>query len=178
MVYRTDRFHRGGDQVPMLAAGYPAVRLTEAIENYDREHQDVRVEHGKQYGDVLAAIDFAYLAQVARLNAVTMAALALAPAPPGDVKIEGAVTMDTTVSWSAVPGATTYRVWWRDTTAPYWNPATSRLVADGTSAKLKDVNIDDWFFGVSSISKDGYESPVEFAGPAGAFRAPAPDQTP
>jgi hypothetical protein len=169
MVYRTDRYSRGGDQVPMLAEGYPAVRFTEAIENYTREHQDVRTENGVHYGDVLEAVDFDYLAQVARLNAVTMAALAMAPAPPGQVKTEGAVSMDTTVSWTAVAGAAGYRVWWRDTTSPTWSD--SRFAKDATSLLLKDVNIDDWFFGVSSVSSDWYESPVEFPGPAGSFSA-------
>ena len=167
MVYRTDRFSRGGDQVPMLAAGYPAVRFTEAIENYTREHQDVRVQNGLQYGDLPEAIDFPYLAQVTRINAVTLAALAMAPAPPQGVKIEGAVTQDTKVSWQPVPGAAGYRVWWRDTTAPFWT--NGRPAGDATSLVLKNTNIDDWFFGVSSVSADGYESPVEFPGPAGAF---------
>ncbi|HEY2345173.1 MAG TPA: M20/M25/M40 family metallo-hydrolase [Xanthomonadaceae bacterium] len=171
MVYRTDRFHRGGDQVPMLAMGYPAVRFTEAIENYTREHQDVRTENGVHYGDVLDAVDFDYLAKVTRLNAITMAALAMAPAPPAQVKTDGAVTMDTTVSWTAVPAAASYRVWWRDTTAPRWDASTSRPASGATSLVLKDVNIDDWFFGVSSVSADGWESPVEFPGDAGAFRA-------
>lgn len=171
MVYRTDRYSRGGDQVPMLAMGYPAVRFTEAIENYTREHQDVRTENGVHYGDVLDAVDFAYLAQVARLNAISMAALAMAPAPPAQVKIEGAVSMDTTVSWTAVPGVAGYRVWWRDTTALNWSDSRSVTDATSTSLVLKDVNIDDWFFGVSSVSTDGYESPVEFPGPAGAFNA-------
>ena len=169
MVYRTDRYNRGGDQVPMLAAGYPAVRFTESIENYTREHEDVRTENGVHYGDVLGAIDFDYLSQVARLNAIAMATLAMAPAPPAQVKIDGAVSMDTTVTWTAVPGAAGYRVWWRDTTSPYWS--NSRFVTDATSLLLKDVNIDDWFFGVASVSADGYESPVEFPGPAGAFNA-------
>jgi hypothetical protein len=100
-----------------------------------------------------------------------MAALASAPPPPAEVKTEGAVTMDTTVKWTPVPGAAGYRVWWRDTTAPQW--ANNRSVGDATSVTLKDVNIDDWFFGVSSLSADGFESPVEFPGPAGAFSAPA-----
>lgn len=170
MVYRTDRFSRGGDQVPMLAAGFPAVRFTESIENYTHEHQDVRVENGIHYGDTLDGIDFAYLAQVTRLNAIAMAALAMAPPPPLAVKIEGAVAYDTTVSWTPVPGQVTYDVWWRDTTAPTW---TNLLFAgDATSLVLKDVNIDDWFFGVSSISADNYESPVEFPAPAGSFVAP------
>ena len=175
MVYRTDRFSRGGDQVPMLAAGFPAVRLTEAIENYTREHQDVRVANGVQYGDLPEAIDYPYLAQVTRLNALTLAALAMAPAPPQGVKIEGAVTQDTKVSWAATPGAASYRVWWRDTTAPFWTKSQS--AGDATSLILKNTNIDDWFFGVSSVSADGYESPVEFPGSAGAF-APPPAPSP
>ena len=169
MIYRTDRYSRGGDQVPMLAAGYPAVRLTEAIENYTHEHQDLRTENGVHYGDVADAVDFSYLAQVTRLNAVAMAALAMAPAPPANVKIEGAVGHDTTVSWSAAPGAATYRVSWRDTTAPFWTAGQS--AGDATSLVLKNVTIDDWFFGVSSVSARGYESPIEFPGPAGAFAA-------
>ena len=171
MIYRTDRYSRGGDQVPMLAAGYPAIRFTEAIENYDHEHQDVRTENGVHYGDTPDGIDFPYLANVTRLNAVTMAALAMAPAPPPTVKIEGAVSLDTTVSWTPAAGAKGYRVWWRDTTGPVWT--NSRLApADATSLVLKNVNIDDWFFGVASVSADGYESPVEFPGPAGSFAKP------
>jgi hypothetical protein len=177
MIYRTDRYSRGGDQVPMLAAGYPAIRFTEAIENYNREHQDVRVESGVHYGDTPDGIDFPYLANVTRLNAVTMAALAMAPAPPPTVKIEGAVSLDTTVSWSPAAGAARYRVWWRDTTSPLWTE--SKLApADATALVLKSVNIDDWFFGVSSVSADGYESPVEFPGPAGSFATPASSQSP
>ena len=168
MIYRTDRFSRGGDQVAMLAEGYPAVRFSEAIENYNREHQDVRVAGGVNYGDTLDGIDFPYLANVVRLNAITMAALAMAPAPPPSVKIEGAVSLDTTVSWMPAPGAAGYRVWWRDTTAPLWT--NSQPAERGAnSLVLKNINIDDWFFGVSSVSADGYESPVEFPGPAGAF---------
>lgn len=170
MIYRTDRFSRGGDQVSMLAAGYPAVRFSEAIENYNREHQDVRVVNGLRYGDTADGIDFPYLANVTRLNAITMAALAMAPAPPPATRLEGAVSLDTTVSWQLAEGATQYRVWWRDTTEPMWTH--SRLADPGsTSLTLKNVNIDDWFFGVSSLSKDGYESPVEFPGAAGSFAA-------
>ena len=174
MIYRTDRFSRGGDQVPMLEAGYPAVRFTEAVENYTREHQDVRTENGIQYGDVLEAVDFDYLAQVTRVNVIAMAALAIAPAPPEGVKIEGAVSTDTTVSWAPSAGAAGYRVWWRDTTAPQW--MHNQPAGNATSLVLKGVNIDDWFFGVAAISADGYESPIEFPGPAGAFvnQPPAP----
>jgi hypothetical protein len=171
MVYRTDRFSRGGDQVPMLAAGFPAVRFTEAIENYTREHQDVRMENGTQYGDLPQFIDYPYLAQVTRLNAVSMAALAMAPVPPANIKIEGAVSPDTTVSWTPVAGAAGYSVWWRDTTTPEWTD--NRPAGDATSLTLKNITIDDWFFGVSSVSADGYASPIEFPGPAGAFVQPA-----
>lgn len=170
MVYRTDRFSRGGDQVPMLAAGYPAVRFTEAIENYTREHQDVRLVGNVQYGDLPEAIDYPYLAQVTRLNALSLAALAMAPAPPLAVKIEGAVTQDTRISWAPASAAASYRVWWRDTTSPTWT--NSQSAGSATSLTLKNTNIDDWFFGVSSVSADGFESPVEFPGPAGAFVPP------
>lgn len=172
MIYRTDRYSRGGDQVPMLAAGYPAVRLTESIEGYTHEHQDVRDEGGVHYGDVLEGVDFDYLAKVTRVNAVSLAAMAMAPAPPASVKIEGAVSPNTTISWTPSPGATRYNVWWRDTTAPTWT--NSRSAGSATTLTLKDITIDDWFFGVSSLSADGYESPIEFPGPAGQFVEPAP----
>jgi hypothetical protein len=165
-IWRADRFHRGGDQAPMQAAGYPAVRVTEADENYTRQHQDVRTENGIAYGDVVAGVDFPYLARVTRLNALTLAALARAPAPPSDVKLAGAVTADTTVSWSPVPGASAYAVWWRETTAPQWTD--HRATTDATLT-LKGVNIDDFSFGVAARSADGYSSPVVFAGAVGAF---------
>lgn len=172
MIYRTDRFGRGGDQVPFLQAGYPAVRVTEAHENYTRQHQDLRTAQGIRYGDTIDGVDFRYLARVTALNAITMASLSRAPAPPRAVTIEGALATDTTVHWSKVPGAAGYRVHWRDTTAPRWQYA--RAVGDVDRTVLQDVVIDDWFFGVSSVSADGYESPVVFPGFAGSFeRSPA-----
>lgn len=176
MVYRTDRYGRGGDQVPLLEAGYPAVRVTEAAENYDRQHQDLRVENGRPYGDVIEGVDFAYLAQVTRLNTVAMASLASAPPPPSGVRIEGAVSPDTKVSWTATPGAAGHRVWWRGTTDPTWR--YSRWAPTGASAVLKDVVIDDWFFGVSSVTANGWESPVVFPGAAGSFESPPPAPAP
>ena len=172
MVYRTDRYSRGSDQVRMLEAGYPAVRVTEAVENYTRQHQDLRTQNGLAYGDVISGVDFPYLAQVTRLNAITLAALASAPAPPLDVKIEGAVSPDTKVSWTPATGAAGYQVWWRDTIEPRWR--FSRWAGDEAALTLKGVVIDDWFFGVSAVSADGWESPVEFPGPAGAFVSPPP----
>ena len=172
MVYRTDRFGRGGDQVPMLEAGFPAVRVTEAHENYDRQHQDLRTENGRAYGDVVEWVDFGYLAQVTRLNALTLAAMAAAPAPPTGVRVEGAVKHDTTVSWQPVPGAVGYRVWWRDTTAPQWTHHRDWRAGDvGVPIEmvLNDIVVDDWAFGVSSVDETGNESPIVYPGDAGSF---------
>jgi Zn-dependent M28 family amino/carboxypeptidase len=171
MVYRTDRYGRGGDQVPFLEAGYPAVRVTEAHENYTRQHQDLRSENGTRFGDTIDGVDFPYLAQVTRLNSLGLASLAAAPAPPAGVDIDGAVSSDTTIHWQAVAGAAGYRVWWRDTLAPQWQQ--SRWVGDATKVTLKDIVVDDAFFGVSAVSADGYASPVVFAGAAGSFDAAA-----
>jgi len=173
MVYRTDRYGRGGDQTEFLAQGYPAVRVTESHEDYTHQHQDIRTEGGVQYGDTIEHVDFDYLANVTRLDAITLAALANAPAPPAGVDTKGEVAYDTTLSWQAVPAAARYTAWWRDTTAPQWQHA--RDAGDAASIVLKGINIDDWFFGVSSVSADGWESPVVFPGDAGSFeRSPAP----
>jgi hypothetical protein len=171
MVYRTDRYSRGGDQTEMLNAGFPAVRITEATENYDRQHQDVRTENGRAYGDVASGVDIPYLAQVTRLNVAALASLARAPAPPEGVKIEGAVSPDTKVSWSPMAGASSYRIHWRSTTAPQWEHSQAAATSPVT---LKGVVIDDWFFGVSAVSAAGDESPVVFPGPAGDFISAAP----
>ena len=171
MVYRTDRFGRGGDQLAFLELGFPAVRVTEAHEDYTHQHQDTRVENGVRYGDTIEFVDFDYLAQVTRLNLVALAAMANAPAPPKGVNIEGAVTPNTTLRWQAQPGAAGYRVWWRATTDPQWK--YSRYVAADAAQParltLENVVIDDWFFGVSAVSADGYESPVVFPGDPGAY---------
>lgn len=171
MVYRTDRFGRGGDQVPMLEAGYPAVRVTESHEHYDRQHQDVRIENGRHYGDTIEFVDFAYLAQVTRLNALTLAAMAAAPAPPTAVLAEGAVKHDTTITWQPVAGAIGYRLWWRDTTAPQWQFHRDVHAAAGapTRAVLQNIVIDDWAFGVSAVDEAGNESPIVYPGDAGSF---------
>ena len=167
MVYRTDRYSRGGDQVPMLEAGIPAVRITERQEHYDCQHQNVRVENGRRYGDTIDGIDFAYLAKVTRLNVAALAALATAPSVPRGVTIKGAVTPDTVLKWQAVPGAASYVVWWRHTTSPVWQ--FSRGVGNDLTATLKGVDIDSWFFGVAAVGVDGASSPVVFPGEAGAF---------
>lgn len=180
MVYRTDRYSRGGDQVPFLEAGFPAVRVSEGHEDYTRQHQDLRVgntdqDRGIHYGDTIDGIDFRYLARVTALNTITMAALSRAPAPPTGVDIIGSLATDTTVTWHKVPAAVGYRVHWRETTAPQWQHA--RAVGDVDRAVIKDVVIDDWYFGVSSVSADGYESPVVFPGDAGSFERSPPAAT-
>ncbi|MBN8717468.1 M28 family metallopeptidase [Thermomonas sp.] len=172
LVYRLDRFGRGGHHRPFNEQGYPAVRVMEAHEHYDRQHQDVRVENGRRYGDTLDGVDFAYAARLTALNVVTLAALASAPPPPADVRIEGAVSPDTTLKWARPPAAQAsnlagYRVYWRLTTEPQWTH--SRWVGDVASATLQNVVIDDYFFGVAAVAKDGSESPVVFPGAAGSF---------
>jgi Zn-dependent M28 family amino/carboxypeptidase len=182
MVYRTDRFGRGGDQTEMLKAGFPSVRVTEANENYNRQHQDLRTENGVRYGDVIEGVDFAYLANVTRVNVISLAAMAMAPAPPTHVDISGAVSADTMVKWQQATDAARYHLWWRSTTDPQWRYA--RDAAPSGKAVLKDVNIDDWYFGVSAVGADGWESPVVFPGAAGSWTheeappAPAAPGTP
>jgi Zn-dependent M28 family amino/carboxypeptidase len=171
LVYRLDRFGRGGDHSAFNALGMPAVRFTENAENYRHQHQDLRTEGGVEYGDTLANVDFAYLAKVTATNALAAASMASAPPPPTNVKIDGAVTPDTRLSWTASRGspAVGYRVYWRDTTEPAWTH--SRDAGKGEALTLANVAIDDFAFGVASVSADGFESPVVFPGAAGAFWA-------
>jgi len=169
LVYRLDRFGRGGDHSAFNALGYPAVRFTENSEDYRHQHQDLRTEAGVIYGDTIDHLDFGYLAKVAATNMLGIAAMAKAPAPPAGVKIEGAVTPTTSLSWTAAPGpaAAGYRVYWRATWEPVWTH--SRDAGSALSLKLENIAIDDFVFGVASVSADGYESPVVFPGAAGAF---------
>jgi hypothetical protein len=167
LIFRADRFGRGGDQGPMQDAGFPAVRITEADENYTRQHQDVRSQNGVDYGDVLSGVDIPYLARVTGMNVAALAGLASAPPPPTALKITGAVSPDTTLAWAPSLGAADYQVSWRETTAPLWE--AFRGTGGLTTATLKGVNIDDYNFGVAAVSKDGYVSPFEFPGAVGAF---------
>ncbi|MFQ5690749.1 MAG: M20/M25/M40 family metallo-hydrolase [Gemmatimonadota bacterium] len=173
MVYRLDRFGRGGHHRPFNDVGYPAVRIMEANEDYRRQHQDVRVEDGVEYGDVLSAVEFDFAAKLTALNAVTLASLAWAPPPPDGVRIQGAVRPSTTLRWTAADPSTApdlagYRIYWRLTDQPQWQ--WSVWVGDVAGHTLTDVVIDNYLFGVASVSKDGFESPVVFPGPIGAFK--------
>jgi hypothetical protein len=167
MVYRLDRFGRGGHHRPFNEAGFPAVRIMETNENYNWQHQDIRLEDGIAYGDVIEHVDFDYAAKLTALNAVTLASMAWAPAPPDNVSISGQVRPSTTLRWNKVPGATRYRLHWRLTTEAQWTHF--RTVTDVDEFTLENVVIDNYFFGVSSISENGIQSPVVFPGPAGAF---------
>jgi hypothetical protein len=172
MVYRLDRFGRGGHHRPFNAVGYPAVRIMETNEHYDRQHQDLRTENGREFGDVISGVDFDFNAKLTSLNAVTMAAMAWAPAPPANTEISGAVKASTTLEWQRPEGKMAenlagYRVHWRLTTEPTWTH--SQYVGDVNKFELKNIVIDNYFFGVSSVAKDGFESPVVFPGPAGSF---------
>ena len=167
-VWRADRMGRGGDHLPFQEAGYPAVRFSVAVENYDHQHQDLRTANGTVYGDTIAFMDFAYLAKVTRLNIAALASLAAAPMPP-TATAEAAVQTFTDVKWSAVPGATMYSVWRRRTDAPGWEdkPIIADVIA--TSARLEGVRGDDWIFGVSAAAASGAHSPISAAVPGGAF---------
>jgi hypothetical protein len=172
MIYRLDRFGRGGHHRPFNEAGMPAVRLMETHEHYDRQHQDIRNEEGRHFGDTVEFVDFDYAASATSLNAATLALLAGAPPIPADVSIEGAVQPDTTLSWALPDGDVAgnlagYRVHWRRTDAPQWT--FSRWVGMTDSYTLENIVIDNFYFGVSAVAADGSQTPVVFPGPAGDF---------
>jgi Zn-dependent M28 family amino/carboxypeptidase len=171
-IWRNDRFGRGGDHTELLNAGFPAVRFSVAVEDYDHQHQDLRVEDGRKYGDTIDEMDFDYLRRVTQLNVAALAALARAPMPP-EPSVEGAVSTDTTLKWAAVPRADAYVVRWRPTDAADWKDSL-RVPGTATGHVLRGVRVDDSVFGVSSVSADGYESPVASAVPGGAFRPYTP----
>ena len=172
MIYRLDRFGRGGHHRPFNDVGFAGVRIMETNENYRRQHQDLRTEDGIAFGDVIEGVDFGYAAKLTSLNVVTLASIAWAPAAPSGVRIQGAVSPSTTLSWSPVdrsiaPDIAGYRIYWRLTTSPEWNHSV--FVGDSNEHTLKNVIIDNWSFGVSSVSNRGFESPVVFPGSTGAF---------
>ena len=190
-IWRNDRFGRGGDHTEFLNAGFPAVRFSVAVEDYDHQHQDLRTENGRVYGDTIDEMDFPYLRRVTALNVAALATLARAPMPPAP-RVEGAVSTDTSLRWGGVPSAAAYVIRWRRTDAARWgnslriaaratnSDTTCDMVSDGLfscHAILRGIRVDDWTFGVSSVAADGSESPVASAVPGGAFRpwvAPPP----
>lgn len=174
MIYRRDRYSRGGDHIPFLERGYAAVRFTEPNENYQHQHQNVRIENGIQYGDLPQFVDFAYVANVARVNAAALAALASAPARPKNVTVATRLSNDTDLKWEAnrEPDLAGYEIVWRDTTAATWTNA--RAVGHVFAYSMKGMSKDNYFFGVRAVDKQGNRSPVTYPRPA----APAPAATP
>jgi hypothetical protein len=174
MVYRLDRFRRGGHHRPFNEAGWPGVRIMETNENYNRQHQDLRTENGIKYGDTLDGVNFDYAAKLTALNVVTLASMAGAPPFPADVTLEGAVSPSTTIKWNVsgdereTANLRGFKVYWRLTTDPQWR--WSHFVGpEARSYTLENVVIDNYFFGVASVANDGLESPVVFPGSMGAF---------
>ena len=172
VIYRLDRFGRGGHHRPFNDLGFPGIRIMETNENYTRQHQDLRTEDGIAYGDTLDGVNFDYAAKLTGLNAVSLAAMAWAPNPPANVEIAGAVQPSTTLKWEALdtqqnPQLAGYKIYWRHTDAPQWE--FSKFVGNVTQATLDNVVIDNYFFGVASVNKEGLESPVVYPGPAGSF---------
>ena len=165
MVYRRDRYGRGGDHIPFLERGYPAVRFTEMNEDFRHQHQNVRVENGVQYGDLPQFVDFAYVANVARVNAAALAMLAYAPAKPKDVTIISRLSDDTELRWAAnkEPDLYGYEIVWRDTAFHLWQGV--RAVGNVTSYTLKGMSKDNYFFGVRAVDKEGHRGPVTFPRP-------------
>ncbi len=162
MIYRLDRFGRGGHHRPFNDAGFAGIRIMEAHENYNQQHQDIRIEDGIEYGDRLKHVNFDYAAKLTAVNAITLAAIAWAPAPPQGLMIGGAVQSSTRLKWddSDDDQVAGYKVYWRDTTAPQWQ--YSRYVGDLSEFTLENVLIDNYLFGVATVSNDGHESIVSF----------------
>lgn len=166
LIYRLDRFGRGGHHRPFNDAGFAGIRIMESHENYTQQHQDIRVEDGIAYGDVLEHVNFEYAKKLTAVNAINLAALAWAPSAPEKVEIGGIVEPAAKLRWTKVDGAVGYKIYWRDTTSPTWD--NYKRVDDVTEYTLNGIVIDNFFFGVSAIGENGHESVVVF--PNGVFR--------
>ncbi len=167
MIYRLDRFGRGGHHRPFNDLGFPGIRIMEAHENYNMQHQDIRTEDGIEYGDVIEGVNFDYAAKLTAVNAINMASLAWAPPAPENVEIGGIVAPSAKLRWEKVDGDIAgYKIYWRDTTASQWQH--SRFVGDVNEFELEGIVIDNFYFGVATVGKDGHESPVVF--PGGTYR--------
>ncbi len=172
LVYRLDRFGRGGHHSPFNDLGVPAVRIMETHEHYDRQHQDIRTEAGRPYGDVLSGVNFSYARKLTALNAVTLAELAMAPPIPTQVKLTGAVQPSATLNWQQATGEAAanlagYRVHWRLTDANQWQ--YSRFIGKVDHYEFTNLVVDNYYFGVSAVATNGAETPVVFPGPMGSF---------
>jgi Zn-dependent M28 family amino/carboxypeptidase len=162
IIYRLDRYGRGGHHTPFFNEGSAAVRLMESHEDYNRQHQDLRTEKGIKYGDVIEGVNFAYAAKMTALDAATLLSLAWAPAAPDSVRITGAVQPSPTFTWATSPSPDVigYRIYWRKPSEVNWT--RSRFVGNVTKYTLQNVIIDNYFFGVAAVGKNGQESLVAF----------------
>ena len=179
LIFRRDRFLRGGDHTSFNEEGFAAVRVTEYREDFHHQHQNLRTEDGIEYGDLVKFVDFNYVANVARTNAATLASLASAPAPPANVHIETrGLTNDTTLTWEASPGglATGYQVLWRDGDQPYWQHAMS-VPASSTTITLP-ISKDNVFFALRAIDAKGHISLAVVPTPSGRIGIPGRSQAP
>lgn len=162
MIYRLDRFGRGGHHRPFNDMGYAGVRIMEAHENYTRQHQDLRNEKGIDYGDIIEGVNFKYTAKLTSVNAINLASLAWAPPAVKSLSIGGVVEPSVKFRWESVNDTSIegYIVYWRDTTSPKWQ--YSRYIGNVSKYKLEGIVIDNFLFGISTIGKNGVESPVVF----------------
>ena len=162
LIYRLDRFGRGGHHKPFNDLGFAGVRIMEAHENYNRQHQDIRTENGIEYGDVLEGVNFNYAEKLTEVNAINLASLAWAPLAPEEVSIGGVVEPSTKLKWKKAKDKNIkgYKIYWRDTTSPTWD--YSRYVGDVSEFTLDGIVIDNYYFGVVAVGKNGYESLVSF----------------
>ena len=166
LIWRRDRFLRGGDQISFLQQGYAAARFTEPAENFAHQHQDVRVENGVQFGDLPEFVDFNYTARVARVNGAALWSLAMAPTAPKNARVDTTqLTNDTTLSWHAnpEPDLAGYEIVWRESTAPLWEHTIP--VGNVTRFTVKDLSKDNVQVGVRAVDRDGNRSPVSYPTP-------------
>lgn len=161
MIYRLDRFGRGGHHRPFNDAGFAGIRIMEAHENYTQQHQDIRLEDGIAYGDTFEHVNFPYAAKLTAVNAINLACIAWAPPAPKEVGIGGIVEASARLEWDAVPGAVGYKIYWRDTTSPTWDNSRT-VMGNTTQITLDGIVIDNYFFGVAAIGANGHESVVVF----------------
>ena len=162
LIYRLDRFGRGGHHRPFNDMGYAGVRIMEAHENYIRQHQDIRIEDGINYGDVLEGVNFKYAKKLTAVNAINLASIAWAPPAVKSLSIGGVVEPSVKFRWEAVDDNTVkgYKIYWRDTTSPIWQ--NSRYIGNVSEYTLDGIVIDNFLFGISTVGKNGIESPVVF----------------
>jgi Zn-dependent M28 family amino/carboxypeptidase len=160
MIYRLDRFGRGGHHRPFNDAGFPGIRIMEMHENYTQQHQDIRTENGIEYGDKLEFVNFDYAKKLTAVNAINLASIAWAPPAPKNVKIGGAVKPAVKFEWDKVDGAKGYKIYWRNTTSPTWDHF--KYVENITKFTLDGIVVDNFFFGIASVGENGHESIVTF----------------